>query len=122
MRAKAKKWRSLSIEQKEEKLRKLATPSELKLRLMLDAHPLTANRYQFQRHIHGYFPDFSFSDCRLIVELDGAVHAGVAARRSDARRSARLRAKGWRVIRFWNGQLSQPEVVMKAILMAIRVD
>lgn len=122
MRAKVKKWQSLTIEQKEAKLVKGATPSELKLRLMLDAHPLTANRYQFQRCVHGYFPDFSFSDWRLIVELDGSVHGGAKARRHDARRSARLREKGWRVIRFWNGQLSQPELVMKAILMAIRID
>ena len=67
-------------------------------------------------------PDFAFAHCRLIVELDGACHAGRAARRKDAKRSARLRASGWRIIRFWNSELRAPTVVMKAILTATRAD
>ena len=89
---------------------------------MLDDHPATAGRYTHQASICGYFPDFSFRHCKLIVEVDGACHRGRVARAADARRTAKLRAKGWRVIRFWNSELKSPAVVMKVILMAIRED
>jgi very-short-patch-repair endonuclease len=100
----------------------MATPEELILKGMLDSHPLTAGRYTHQAAIAGYFPDFSFPHCRLIIELDGACHRGRAARMADARRTAKLRVKGWKVIRFWNSELRSPTVVMKAILTAIRED
>jgi very-short-patch-repair endonuclease len=89
---------------------------------MLDAHPLTAGRYIHQAAIAGYFPDFSFRHCKLIVELDGACHRGRTAVAADKRRTARLRQKGWRVIRFWNSELRSPATVMKNILTAIRED
>lgn len=116
----AGKWKRLSVDQKQLLLREKATPAELKLIELLDAHPATAGKYVHQASIAGYFPDFAFAHCRLIVELDGACHRGRSARRHDARRSARLRAAGWRVIRFWNSELRAPAAVMKTILLSIR--
>lgn len=115
-------WGRMSTANKRKHLQSLATPSELQLKAMLDAHPLTTGRYVHQAAIAGYFPDFSFRHCRLIIELDGACHRGRVAQAADKRRSARLRQKGWRVIRFWNSELRSPAVVMKTILVAIRDD
>lgn len=112
----------MSLANKRRHLQSAATPSELRLKQFLDDHPLTANRYTHQASIAGYFPDFSFRHCKLIVEVDGACHKGRAARAADARRTAKLRSKGWRVIRFWNSELKAPLAVMKAILTAIRED
>jgi very-short-patch-repair endonuclease len=115
-------WKRLTTSQKQRILRDRATAAELTLKNMLDAHPLTAGKFVHQASVAGYFPDFAFAHAKLIIELDGAVHAGRAARRKDSKRSARLRSKGWRVIRFWNSELRSPAVVMKAILVAIRSD
>lgn len=115
-------WRKLSTSAKQARLRAKATPAELVLKGMLDAHPATAGRYVHQASVSGYFPDFAFAHCRLIVELDGACHSGRSARRRDSKRSARLRAAGWRVIRFWNSELRSPAAVMKTIVLATRAD
>src|ERR1035437_4718070 len=53
-------------------LRLKATPSEQILLGMLDSHPATHGRFEFQAHVCGYFPDFAFHVAKLIVELDGA--------------------------------------------------
>lgn len=115
-------WGRMSTANKRKHLQSLATPSELQLKAMLDAHPLTAGRYIHQAAIAGFFPDFSFRHCRLIIELDGACHRGRTAQAADRRRTAKLKAKGWKVIRFWNSELKSPAAVMKAILLAIRED
>jgi very-short-patch-repair endonuclease len=115
-------WHSLTPTQKQAKLRSQAPASELRLQQMLDSHPATAGRYEHQASVCGYFPDFCFPHARVIVELDGACHVGKVARRRDALRTARLRKKGWRVIRFWNSELRSPKVVMKVIVSAIRSD
>jgi len=38
----------------------------------------------------------------LVIELDGGQHADNT---SDARRTAWLESRGWRVIRFWNNHV-----------------
>ncbi len=113
-------WKRLTLAEKKAHLVARSTPAERQLMALLDAEPLLAGRYEHQACVAGYFPDFAFAHCRLIVELDGSVHVGRAARRKDSRRSARLRAAGWRVIRFWNADLREPKAVMKAILLATR--
>jgi very-short-patch-repair endonuclease len=115
-------WSKMSLANKRRHLQSMATPAEMTLKGMLDAHPLTAGRFVHQAAVAGYFPDFSFRHCKLIVEVDGACHRGRAAQAADARRTAKLRAKGWKVIRFWNSELKSPATVMKAILTAIRED
>lgn len=113
----------MSLANKRRHLQSAATPSELRLKQLLDDHPLTTGRYTHQASIAGYFPDFSFRHCKLIVEVDGACHRGRAAHYSDLRRTNKLKKAGWRVIRFWNSSITKsPAAVMKAILIAIRED
>ncbi|MFZ0404059.1 MAG: DUF559 domain-containing protein, partial [Pseudolabrys sp.] len=53
---------------------------------------------------------------RLVVEADGGQHDPA----TDAARTARIAAAGWRVVRFWNNEvLANPEGVVLAILTAL---
>lgn len=42
---------------------------------------------------------------RLIVEVDGGTHGSPEERARDARRERYLRDQGFRVMRFWNGDV-----------------
>jgi very-short-patch-repair endonuclease len=114
------RWRALTLQQKETWLRTKATPSELHLHRMLDADPRTRGKFNFQKGVHGHFPDFSFPATKLIVELDGAVHCGAKARQLDAKRTKQLTNCGWKVIRFWNSELRNPSEVMEVICSAMQ--
>ena len=61
--------------------------------------------YKFRRQVSigNYFADFVCEGVKLIVELDGDRHAEMLE--SDAARTAELEGYGYRVIRFWNGDL-----------------
>jgi very-short-patch-repair endonuclease len=55
----------------------------------------------------------------LIVELDGGQHGMDDAIRYDAERTDWLAANGYRVLRFWNGDvLTNPEGVLFTIIAA----
>ncbi len=70
-----------------------------------------------------YIADFVARSRRLIVELDGETHASAEAQAHDARRTKKLEAEGWRVIRFANNDvMTNPEGVARAILMALGKD
>ena len=69
--------------------------------------------------IGSYICDFVCAEARVIIELDGSQHLDQAP--YDANRDRFLRLKGYRVLRFWNGNvLSQPESVMETIAAALR--
>ena len=70
-----------------------------------------------------FIADFVARAHRLIVELDGDTHALPGAEANDARRTAELEARGWRVIRFGNDEaMTNIEGVARAILMALGRD
>ena len=52
-----------------------------------------------QHPIAGYVADFAIIKARLVVEIDGSVHDGGAARAADAERQAEIERLGWRVVR-----------------------
>ncbi|WP_413740800.1 endonuclease domain-containing protein [Sphingomonas sp. Sphisp66] len=59
--------------------------------------------------------DLACRQAKLGIEFDGSQHITQATR--DERRSAYLRDKGWKVIRFWNSEvLSNPEGTIQHIL------
>ena len=53
----------------------------------------------------GFIVDFVCHERRLIVESDGATHAGDVDIVRDASRTRRLEQDGFRVIRFWNNDV-----------------
>jgi len=80
-------------------------------------HLISRYRPSFTRqHIEAPFIiDLASRRAKLAVEFDGSQHIENAE--SDARRTAYLQTKGWRVIRFWNSDvLANPEGVVQLIL------
>ncbi len=62
--------------------------------------------------------DFVCLDRKLIVEVDGGQHLEQSA--SDAKRTAWLEGRGFRLLRYWNDQvLKEPEAVTEAIWNAL---
>jgi very-short-patch-repair endonuclease len=112
-------WAALSTKQREASLRARATPSEIQLKNMLNLDPRTRSKFKFQAACCGYFVDFLCAKQKLVIELDGAVHSSPAARIADAKRTRKLALKGYRVVRFWNGELRQPTHVLCRILNAL---
>jgi very-short-patch-repair endonuclease len=84
---------------------------------------LTVNGTHFRRQatIGPYFADFACHRSRLVIEIDGGQHNGARGIANNARRTADLNARGYRVLRFWNNDvLSNVEGVMEVIASAVR--
>lgn len=64
--------------------------------------------------------DLSWRTARLIVEYDGAVHAGERQRRSDARRLNLLQRAGWLVIVLTADDMRQPWLMVALVSDALR--
>ena len=99
-------------------MRREMTKAELKLWSILRNRALIGVKFRRQVPIGNYIADFCCLEHRLIVELDGGQHAEQET--ADASRSRFLAEEGFRVLRFWNGQvLSGSEFVVAEILAAI---
>lgn len=83
-------------------MRRKMTDAELKLWNELRAHRLMGLGFRRQFPIAGYIVDFACPDRKLVVELDGSQHAGVAKAEADEVRTKRLQQDGWTILRFWN--------------------
>src|SRR5712691_1623374 len=83
------------------KLRGNLTDAERVLWRELRQHQL-GWRFRRQFPIPPYVADFACIEARLIVEVDGGQHASPG---DHQRRDARLRAQGWRILRFWNNDV-----------------
>jgi very-short-patch-repair endonuclease len=93
------------------------TEAEMKLWHHMRAGRLGGHKFRKQHPIGSYIADFICLEQMLIVEADGAQHADSA---HDARRDAFLAAKGYRVLRFWNNEISMNiEGVKEAIYHAL---
>jgi very-short-patch-repair endonuclease len=58
-----------------------------------------------QAPFHGYYLDFVCHTRRLVIEVDGFQHGGDAQADHDAVRDRILASKGYRVLRFWTGEV-----------------
>jgi very-short-patch-repair endonuclease len=74
------------------------------------------------RRQHGFGPyvvDFYVASARLVIELDGGQHYEPEAQITDARRTAWLEARGLRVLRFTNREVTtELESVLSVIAAA----
>ena len=76
------------------------------------------DNWKFKRQVprRHYIVDFLCAEAKLIIELDGAQHAGDEAIQYDAKRTAYLQASGYHVIRIWNNEvLEDVESVLNTI-------
>lgn len=84
-------------------MRRNDTAAEARLWRMLRDRRLGGWRWKRQVPIDCYIVDFLCPELMLIVEADGGQHSGTMA--YDQRRTDRLVAQGYRVIRFWNSEI-----------------
>ncbi|MBV9834814.1 MAG: endonuclease domain-containing protein [Alphaproteobacteria bacterium] len=75
-------------------------------------------RFRRQVPIGPYIADFACLKARLVVEIDGSQHVEAAS--YDAKRDAFLSREGFRVLRFWNNDITaRADSVMEAIFVAL---
>jgi len=86
------------------RLRKQQTDAEAKLWSCLRRRRLKGLHFRRQSPIGPYVADFVCTDSRVIVELDGGQHTWRTDQ--DARRTEWLESQGYRVIRFWNNEVT----------------
>jgi len=85
-------------------LRRELTPIEKRLWARLRAHRMKGVHFRAQHAIGNYVVDFCAARKKLIIELDGSQH--LEQTEYDAERTRFLESKGYKVIRFWNNDVS----------------
>ncbi|MGA3399287.1 MAG: DUF559 domain-containing protein [Acetobacteraceae bacterium] len=99
--------------------RRHMTQAERLLWFLLRGRRLSGCKFRRQHPIGPYFADFACLSHRPIVESGGGQHAD-ARLPADEYRTRLLKEQGWRVIRFWNGDiLHRQSDVLDAIVRAI---
>lgn len=99
------------------RLRREMTPAEAILWRHVRAKRFSGFKFRRQQPIGPFIADFMCMAARVIVELDGDTHVGKEA--EDASRQAALEGLGYRVLRFWNGDVSDDlEMVLDTVWLA----
>jgi very-short-patch-repair endonuclease len=99
-------------------LRRNLTDAERRLWWKLRYRKVGGYRFRRQVPIGPYIVDFACLSQRLLIELDGSQHGGNFA--YDQARTRWLESRGYRVLRFWNGDVLQDiEGVLEAIHRAL---
>jgi very-short-patch-repair endonuclease len=76
-------------------------------------------KFRRQHPLSNYIVDFVCLSASLVIELDGGQHLEDAE--NDEKRTAVLKALGFRVIRFWNDEvLVRTDVVLGEILATLK--
>ena len=115
--AKIRSVRSAKLLDRARSLRREDTDAEARLWRALRDRRLGGWKWRRQVPCGPYIADFLCDSAKLIVELDGSQHAEQAD--YDARRTRYLKTLGFRVLRFWNGDvLPDPDGVCLTILHA----
>ena len=86
------------------KLRHNLTETEAKLWTNLRANRLRNVHFRRQHAIGKYIVDFCAPRQKLIIELDGSQH--LDQEEHDKERTSYLASKRYRVLRFWNNEVS----------------
>jgi very-short-patch-repair endonuclease len=88
-------------------LRSNATEPEQTLWRALKRIPVYGSHFRRQVPIGPYVADFACLKARLLIELDGGHHSQDAVAAGDEIRTRWLESEGYRVIRFWNTELTE---------------
>ncbi len=101
------------------RLRRDATEAERRLWRLLRARSLGGHKFRRQHLLGPYVMDFVCIEARVVIELDGGQHD--ARSEEVSARTRLLQARGFHVLRFWNGDvLRNGEGVLAAIEAALR--
>jgi very-short-patch-repair endonuclease len=102
---------------KARELRRPETESEKVAWRLLRTLRFKGFKFRRQHAVGQYIVDFCCPQRRLIVELDGSVHAQPSQTQRDTRRDAELKRMGHAVTRFPNGiVLEAPELFLEKVL------
>jgi very-short-patch-repair endonuclease len=106
-REKAPRWRaSKEMQVRAKQLRRTMTPAERKLWQHLRNGQLNGAWFRRQHAVGPYVVDFFCAKAKLVVEVDGDVHADPAQAEYDAERTEWLNEqKQYRVIRLTNDEV-----------------
>jgi len=88
------------------RLRANTTPHERVLWRALKELPIEGSHFRRQAPIGPYVVDFFCPAKSLIVELDGGHHNEDETAKRDGARQSWLENEGYRVIRFWNSEIT----------------
>jgi very-short-patch-repair endonuclease len=84
-------------------LRRLPTPAERKLWMILRGNKLNGVHFRRQHAIGNYIIDFVPVKRKLAIELDGSPH--LEQGEYDLQRTVYLESLGYKILRFWNDQV-----------------
>lgn len=102
-------------------LRKNPTDAERLLWHHLRDRRLAGYKFRRQHPIGAFIADFVCIERRIVIEVDGGQHASQS--QEDDLRTARLKSKGYGVVRFWNHEvLKDTQAVLEAILGILEPD
>ena len=97
------------------KLRRNPTDAERLLWNRLRRQQLSGHKFRRQVPIGPYIVDFLCVERSLVVEIDGAQHADTRTA-YDRVRDDYLERRGFRILRFWNREVSQQlDIVIESI-------
>jgi very-short-patch-repair endonuclease len=88
------------------RLRANTTDAEKLLWRQLRSIETDGTHFRRQVPIGPYVADFACMAAHLVIELDGSQHADDPKAKKDQRRTDWLESQGYRVIRFWNNELT----------------
>jgi very-short-patch-repair endonuclease len=101
-------------------LRRNTTDAEKKLWRHLRQLDLDGSHFRRQVPIGPYVADFACMAARLLIEIDGSQHAEDRKKARDDVRTRWLEKEGYRVLRFWNNEITKNiDGVMEAIYAAL---
>jgi very-short-patch-repair endonuclease len=107
---------SSTLKTRARELRLPLTPAEDLLWQRLRNRRLGA-KFRRQVPIGPFIVDFYCHEARLVVEIDGDPHAEASQAEMDSKRTEWLQAREYRVLRFWNEELSKD---IDAVIAVIR--
>jgi len=94
------------IRDRARELRRVSTDAERILWSRLRNGRLMEAKFRRQHPIGPYVADFFCLEAKLVVELDGGGHDEDDQRRLDQARTQYLESCGYKVLRFWNNEVS----------------
>lgn len=93
-----------------------ATRAENVLWQVLRARKLEGLKFRRQVPLDGYIADFVCFEKRLIIEVDGGQHS---QSKRDKHRDAHFASLGFRVLRFWNNEVTGNADAVCAEILAV---
>ena len=109
---------AMNLTNKARSLRKNKTDVEQLVWKYLRNRQLYNYKFRRQFPIEPYIVDFACLELKLIIELDGGQHAN--RNNYDDQRSSFLEQRGFKVIRFWNNDVTEnTEGFLEAIRLVL---